>query len=299
MHPKPSRPVPAVALAFSVYLAACLSAASASAAALSFVAVSGTDTGDCSNPATPCRSVNYALGQTTAGGEIKLVEPGNYGDFAVIKSITITGARGAAITRPRAGNTISITAGAAGVVTITGLIVNGMNAATNGILVNSVGHLNIKDCVFKNLVRSGVLFTPTVAVKFAIDDTLFAANNIAGVYLQPQSTGSTSGVLHRVTITGGGGGSFGVLMVAKSQLRISDSLISNHGDHGVYVPEDSTNSLWLSGNTITQNTIGFGAYQATGGVPTVQSAGNNFIAGNTTDVATGAGTLQINNLGPQ
>lgn len=298
MLPRLSRPAALGAVALSACLAASLSAAPALAAALSFVAGRGADTGDCSNPRTPCRSISYAHGQTTAGGEIKLQEPGNYGGVIIRKSITITGSPGAVIIRTTSGDSITISAGAGGVVTITGLVVNGMNAGSNGMRVNSAAQVNIKDCVFKNHLTNGVLFAPTVPVKFAIDDTLFAANQNAGVHLTP-TTGSTQGALHRVTITGGGLNSFGVLMANKSELRISDSLISNHPEGGIFVAAESTNKIWLSGNTITQNTVGFRASTFSTSVPTAESAGNNFIAGNTTDVATGAGTHPLSNLGPQ
>lgn len=289
--------------AWAVTLICGLGAAPAIAAPLSFVSVSGVNAGDCSNPATPCRAINYAIGQTTAGGEIKALTPGLYSTTALInKPITLTGVPGAALVREVSGPLVVVQfpAGSpSGVVTITGFTLNGMGLATNAIRVVRVGQLVIKNCEFKNFVGDALTFPTAVPVSFAIDDTFFAGNNVSGIRFQPNNGGSVKGALHRVTITGGGAGSFGLIVVLRSELRISESLISNHGDHGVYVGADSTNKIWLSGNTITQNGTGFGAFQDPGFVPTAESAGNNFIAGNATDVATGAGTLPLTNVGPQ
>jgi len=200
-------------IASAIALSSWLASAPAFAAALSFVSVSGVDTGDCSNPATPCRTINYAFGQTSAGGEIKAQTPGQYNAAVLInKPITLTGVPGAALMRNVSGALLVIqfpAASPSGVVTITGFTFNGMAIGTNAIRVIRVGQLVIKDCEFKNFVGDALTFPTTVPVTFAIEDTLFAGNNVSGIRFQPSAGGSMKGALHRVTITGGGAGSFG------------------------------------------------------------------------------------------
>jgi hypothetical protein len=283
---------------------AVLAGASARAGALSHVATGGVDSGDCANPASPCRSLSYALGQTTTGGEIRLQEPGHYGGVIIRKSINITGVTGAGIVRNMVGDSITITAGASGVVTLTGLTVNGMNVGTNGLRVNSAGQVVIKDCIFKNHLQRGVSFQATTPIKFYIEDTLFASNRAAGIYLTAETAtpGSTVGVAHRVTITGGGASSksSGVVMVKKADLRLSDSVIANHGDRGVFADRDETNKLRLSGNTITQNVVGVaisGVVPASASTAFGGTAQDNFIRGNGTDVDSATGFVPLTNIG--
>lgn len=83
---------------------------------VTFVSGEGTDAGSCAAPAKPCRTFQYALGLTNAGGEIKALDPANYFFVTINKSINIVGVDGAGIIRGTVGNAVTINAGAAGVV---------------------------------------------------------------------------------------------------------------------------------------------------------------------------------------
>src|SRR3954452_17098066 len=77
---------------------------------VTFVSGEGTNSGTCASPATPCRTFQFALGQTSPGGEIKAREPADYGPVTITQSISITGVDGAGINTP-SGDDITINAG--------------------------------------------------------------------------------------------------------------------------------------------------------------------------------------------
>lgn len=44
-----------------------------------WIASNGSDTGGCASPTAPCQSLSYALTQTTAGGQINIINTADYG----------------------------------------------------------------------------------------------------------------------------------------------------------------------------------------------------------------------------
>jgi hypothetical protein len=64
------------------------------------------------SPYAPCRTFQFALSQTSPGGEIKALDPAPYGVVVITKSISITGVEGAGIFRIfGAADAITINAG--------------------------------------------------------------------------------------------------------------------------------------------------------------------------------------------
>ncbi len=81
-----------LAVAGALLSLSCFGAAPARALShVTFVSDKGTDTGSCASPADACRSFKFALGQTTPGGEIKALDPADYGGVTITKAISITG----------------------------------------------------------------------------------------------------------------------------------------------------------------------------------------------------------------
>ena len=81
------------------------------ASSVTFVSGKGADSGTCASPANPCRSFQFAFGQTSAGGEIKALDPAHYGRVTITNSISITGVEGASRTLNSATDAITINAG--------------------------------------------------------------------------------------------------------------------------------------------------------------------------------------------
>jgi hypothetical protein len=83
-------------LSIAVALLPCLGAAPALASSpVTFVSGKGADSGTCASPANPCRTFQFAVGETSPGGEIKALDPAPYGVVVITKSISITGVEGA------------------------------------------------------------------------------------------------------------------------------------------------------------------------------------------------------------
>jgi hypothetical protein len=266
----------------------------ASAGALSYVSVSGVNTGDCANPKQPCRSIAYAVTQTTAGGEIKALTAGDLGSATISKSLTLTGVPGATIFATAATPAINISAGTTGVVVITGFTFNGLGTGQTGVRVASAGSLVLRDCAIKNFTLAGVQLKSTTAMKFSIEDS-FIANTHYGVQIGKTGAGSATGVIHRSTIIGKGTSGIGVFLEASANARVSDSLIG-HFEFGVYSGASPGNVLRVTRNTVSQNVKGVYVERDVGAV--AETAHDNFVAGNTTDIDAVNGA-PLTNVGTQ
>jgi len=76
----------------SAILALSAGALTVSASTQRYVSPFGADTGTCSNAASPCESVTYAVGQSVAGDTINLAAGAYTEQVAIAKSLTIVGA---------------------------------------------------------------------------------------------------------------------------------------------------------------------------------------------------------------
>jgi len=268
--------LPSSATAGALALILCLGAAPAQSAPVSFVSTKGANAGNCSSPASPCLSFQYAMGQTAAGGEIQALDPGNYGPVTINKSITITGVEGAGIIRGSAGDAITINAGPGDAVSLVGLTIDGFKgAASNGVTLNKAGSLAIKNCIIRNFHAVNISLAPTSETKAVIEDAV-VSGAITNMLLSPVtlSGGLLYLTMNRVTVTRG---IDGVHMLAYVIANISNSAITQNADVGIRVA-NPTAGLWLDGSAITLNGTGVKAHAGA----TSESAGNNFIRRNTT-----------------
>ena len=148
----------------AIFVAAAVSALVCSASAqaqnfLSAVATTGNDTNDCTRP-TPCRTFTRALAVTVAGGEIIVLDSGNYSAATIAQPVTIaaTGVR-ASVFRGTAhpGFVINTT----GSVAIKGISFNGLGIGTDGIHVTAVGALYLDNVEVQGFTGNGVNFGAT------------------------------------------------------------------------------------------------------------------------------------------
>jgi hypothetical protein len=244
---------------------------------VTFVSGNGADNGTCASPTAPCRTFQFALGQTKPGGEIKALGPANYSGVTINKSISITGVEGAGIFQPIAGsNAITINAGPNDIINLSHLTLDGFKTANRGIELNSGGSLSVSHCIVRNFLFDGILLFPMGSTAFLIADTI-ASNNNDGVSVVPQATGTAHGTLDHVFATnnlgigigtGGSGGPSTVLAVESIAAQNSIGFFVNSGKF-----------LRLGHSAATGNGTGV---QVSG---RAESAGNNFVRGNGTDVA--------------
>jgi hypothetical protein len=215
----------------------------------SFVSSSGADSNACTITA-PCASFAHAYTMVGANGIIAALDPGKYGPIAITGPVTINGNGWAAITAPASGNGITVTAGS-GNVTLTGLEIDGADAALNGIVFNSGGNLTVKNCLLKDFIAdtqngqtgNGILIAPTTgAITFTIVDTIISNNASAGIIYEPSSGSATAtGVIDHVVVTGSSnyyasiGADMAYVSGGSADITISNSVISNNTEaYGVY-----------------------------------------------------------------
>src|SRR5262249_4551966 len=165
---------PALSLATGAAVWHFLHAAPAMAATSTqtYVSNTGSDLNDCSTVANACATFQRAHDQTTAGGEITVVNTGNYGGTAlpprlnVTKSVNITndGAREASILVGAAGAGIFIEGSAGDVVSLRGLVVDGQGLGEVGIVIVTASAVHIQNCVVRNVeaspIANGIAFFP-------------------------------------------------------------------------------------------------------------------------------------------
>jgi hypothetical protein len=162
--------------------------------------IGSSDAGSC--PVTaPCRTFAYAITQTTDGGEIAILSSAGYGQVTISQSVTIINPGGfeAAISVSPGQNGITISAPSTANVTLRGLTLVGSGTAMNGIVVNSVGSLNIIGCIVKDFVASGIVIQSTAGTLLALVADTYAFNNGKGINVVPTSTGSVNFTINQVT----------------------------------------------------------------------------------------------------
>ncbi len=135
----------------------CLAAASPAAGLANRVFVSarsGNNANSCDNVNSPCQTLTGALAQLNPDGEAIVLDSGGYGSVTITQGATIEAPAGVtAFIHPSVGDAITVNAAGA-MVTLRGLVLN--VGSGHGILVNSVGTLNVENCSITEFADSGI-----------------------------------------------------------------------------------------------------------------------------------------------
>lgn len=158
---------------------------SAMAAQRTFVSAgSGSDANPCTRQ-QPCRNFASAIAQTSAGGEVVVLDSGGYGVVTITQSVTLAAPPGvhAGITAisPTGNHAITVAASTSDLVVIRGLSIMGL-PAVNGIRATSFGTLFIENCVIDNFGNYGILAEVSVdGSKVFVRDTIVRRGVNAGI----------------------------------------------------------------------------------------------------------------------
>jgi hypothetical protein len=225
-------------------LVACATAAYSSAAQAvdntRYISITGNDASDCTL-AAPCRNLPRGKNSTPAGGELRILDSGDYGNSGTVnKSLTISGNGNTVFLR----NPIIID-NANAVVTLRGLTLNGQGTIANGISIVAAAVVHIENCVVHNFSQDGIIGT---------------------------ADGVSMFVVNSVSRDNGGGG---LVFNAGASLTIDNSHFDNNVANGVWaLGQDALVTIRRS----TASGNGFNGFQAFAGVMTLDSslgAGNN------------------------
>jgi len=288
-------------------------AAEATTLARTWVSGAGDDTHACTR-ASPCATFGEAYLKTSVGGEIDILDGGDFGNLNIYHALTIAndGAGTAGIIFS-GGPTLAIQAGPTDAVVLRGLSLNGVNSTFAGIQFTAGGSLLIDHCAIEGFQsHEGIVFAPSGAAKLWVADTVLSndgRSSGASILIAPQNGavatahfeqvkilnaigngiradgtqgggGAIDVELHDVTVDGASGGS-GIVAVSATSggpavNLMADSVTSSHNaGYGVRAV-GATASVFLSRSTVTNNSIGIGA--SSGGV--IASYADNRIRSN-------------------
>jgi hypothetical protein len=212
----------------------------------SWVSNTGSDANSCIL-AQPCATFGHAIAATFAGGEVGVLTPGDYGSMIINKSINITNdGSGEAGMQVILQPAISISAGASDVVSLRGLVIDGLGAANSGqtgIEISSASAVHIQNCVIRNFEVNGTGFGITLitgsSTQLFVSDTIIFNNgsvaNTGGILINPG--GSAKVVLDRVHLENN---VFGIMASGSAStgsgihLVVRDSVISGNAANGIH-----------------------------------------------------------------
>jgi hypothetical protein len=250
--------------------------------------------GNDANPCTrmsPCLTFAAALAQTTAGGEIDVLDPGDFGPVTITKAISIYGDEiGEAGIQTSTGTSgIAISAGANDTVGLRGLVLDGTGASgTSGVVFNSGASLHIQNCLIQGFSSSGITFSPgsgsASTAKMAIRDATII-NNSVGTLIKPSGGVAAEVSLDGVHIDNNNGGGVrvdGTGGTGSINLAIADSSVSFNAGNGINAVSGPGNvSVDIARVVVAANaSSGIQANQSKGGIASV-TVGGAMIHGNT------------------
>jgi hypothetical protein len=300
----PRTPISATALL--LFLA--VSQAAHAQSARTWVSVNGNDGNDCSR-ATPCRTLSGALAKTSAGGEIDVLDSGDFGSVTLNKTVSVVTPGVLGGIQVGTGTAITVNAGPNDEIVLRGLTIDGIGTGLDGVSFVAGGAIYIENCTINNFGRYGIDFAPlNGSGKLFVTDTVVRNNGV----------GANGGGVHLIATTGSGfiasidglrseNNVFGLKAETLGVVTVRNSLSANNGFSGftAVTPAGSgnvrlfiensvsthngTNGIISSGVTtvtlsnvvVTNNPTGLNP--AFGGA--MISFGNNRVHGNTTDGA--------------
>lgn len=274
-----------------------------------WVSVDGNDTNDCST-ASPCRTFSGALGKVSPGGQINILDSGDFGPVTIDKPVSLISNGALGGIHASAGTAITINAGANDKVVLRGLTLDGLGTGLDGVSFVAGGNLYIENCTINSFGRYGINFSPTSGSgKLFVTDTILRNNGVGatggGLYL---SANTAPGFVAVVDGLRSESNVFGVRADNLGSVTVRNSLAANNGFAGFTAVTLSgsgpirmfiENSISVSngtngvasggiGATVTISNVAVtnnqtGLIVGNGGV--LISFGNNKIQGNTTDGA--------------
>jgi hypothetical protein len=267
----------------------------------------GDDANLCARTA-PCLTFRGALAKTAAGGEISVVDPGDYGNVLIDKSVTISaedlGTAGALVS---VANGIEIEAASSDVVVLRGLQFDGGGAAggsATGIQFTSGGALVIDHCAIVNFQGpggAGINFEPSNAAKLMMADTLVSnngssvsASGVSGdIIIEPAAGGSVGAVIERVQVLGATGNGVradgSVPGAGAITLGIRDSTIVGSSGSGLVAASAGPPVTIAADGVTVSSSAGYGV-RAVGAAAAVW-LGDSVVTGNTIGLNSASGGI--------
>src|SRR5438046_6514513 len=168
-----------VSLHLVVGIVVCVLVATSASAQVArvFLAGTGNDAGDCTNQATPCRSLQGAVTACPANGEIIVLDNGGYGSANITNSLTVNASAGIVAFIAR---TITVNIASTDKVVLRGLSMNGVVFGDyDGIAFTGGGTLVVENSVVAGFTTAAL--NQTAAGSNLIVNNCEVRNNGYGV----------------------------------------------------------------------------------------------------------------------
>jgi hypothetical protein len=274
-------------------------------AARVFVSTLGSDANDCSNIATPCKSVAAGITQVDPGGEVLVIASGGYTCAGIItKGVTMAASPGivASFGSQNVGTCMDVRLSASDHITFRGLTFQSAGL----VIFHRTGDVNVENCVFANSFY-GIIKPAAAFVNFGrllVDGCVFRGN-FYGIYgfmaaSIRRSRFEDNSEVAIEAVSGGPLGPFSVmdcvvsgnnigLFAQESSLMIENCLVSNNGK-GISAQGNSccglATTIFVSGCVVTGNANG--VYSDNGAM--ILSRGNNTVEDNVINIVGTAGS---------
>jgi len=237
-----------------------------------YISITGNDADACTL-AAPCRYLPRGISSIPAGGELRILDSGDYGNSGTIrKSLTISGNGNTVFLR----NALTVDDGDA-VVTLRSLTLNGQGTIDNGISIVAAAVVHIERCVIHNFTQSGVNVTAE-GVSVSVIDSVSRDNGREGLRFDAAGSLTVDNSQFNNNATNG------VLILGQSSnAAIRRSIASGNGFSGI----GGNGAVSVISTKAIQNGTGF---EAQSGVMTVESSlgAGNVLGGLTVVGGTGA-----------
>jgi hypothetical protein len=228
----------------------------------------GADAAGCGAVTTPCRTFQFAHDEVAAGGQVQVLDPGDYGPVNIAKAISIVndGVGAAGVLDLPANNTaIYVGAGPADIVTLRGLTIVGSSSGQgggNGVSLISGRSANISGMRLRKLQMGIIVDT----MNFSIFDSTVTDTDSA-IVVDP-TTGGATGVIQRVTASHNT--SWGLQVDANyakgpTKVEVSDSVFTQNcngvlvNSSGRYVADVTLRGVVSSANNACGPGVGYTA----------------------------------------
>ena len=222
-------------------LALCALAVASAADAASqrtFVASYGSDASAACSLALPCRAFAAAIAQTNPGGEVIVLDSAGYGPVTITKAVSIIAPAGVyAGVSVATGDGIVVNAGAADVVKLRGLRLNGTGGA-NGIVATAVGLLDIADVEVGGFTGRGLDFAAPGG-QLLVADSAFTGSGGDGLHVESASTRALATLVRSRFDRNVNG----VVIGANARAAITESSASYNSANGMFVKGGSTANI--------------------------------------------------------
>jgi hypothetical protein len=260
-------------------------------ATASWISINGNDSNDCSH-AAPCRTFSGALAKTASGGEIDILDSGDFGPVTINKAVVIANDGAGTVGLQASGtNGITVNAGIGDVVVLRGLDIDGLGTGLSGIKVLSAGVVRVESCTIHNFTAKGIDFEPasttTTTSQLQVSNTIIRDNSGAssgGVLIKPGANVSALGAIENTQIRDN---LFGLRVEDNSQVTARATTSAGNTNSGfIAVSNVTAVTLTLDSCVVAGNGYGIKADNPNANVRIT----NCTIAGNTNGIAATLGS---------